>query len=781
MDPLSIASGVMSLVVDGIATAKLLYDLRDKYKNASTTITAIYTESMVISASLSQIQALQARNAMSDKPELYATFDIAITGCNIVFSCLKEEVGDLADKALGSDGLNWKDKAKMIWREDAMKELLQQLRGQQTALTLLIQGLQMESLSDIQKLLHDNNATLVESVSRSKSLRASHPNVRVPESVFELENSNDSTFGAHSATDQAEFDFDDVVVNSKAYRRAMALARAQKAPTLRNVEPIEGDLIDFNEPEVPETTEPDANELSPDMLNDLQHLTLEQTAEPNDESNEDFEAYSAILNDLDQNMLPFMPPLALVSSPEPQPAQSPGERQDLRIGRCDSEPVDTQIPPPLPPRRSTIAAGQSGPPPAQPTSGPGDDLASSLSRPSTMSMSSVFSQSTIAESYTTIDSLEASTITPSAPTLSDNPHADCKTLWRELVQAEVSFIERLDWFRENFRAPVFVQWPILAKHLDILQHLEALSRTHEKSLLLPMQEQLDESADALCDAGLFRDWLLKMKPIYQAYHQRLPHAETAIRLTLAADKKFEEFVAGMRFAKMWDGSGWEDFIRLPVSQLQFSSTTLEKLASIDHGKRLSKSDSRIDGNLQSAAESLGKLHISCQSLLKASSSREEVLSLYRRIYTLDTSLVERLELHARERKIVFQRQLAARIKGRGPWLPVHLVLLDNYLFWSRSKTPKPGKNDVSTMGKRKLWVLEAPMPLKELSVLLPNEVNQSIKTTLLDNVPRGSMLYQFSVQVGERIHSLGTISLAERQQLTDRIQNAIDAANEITR
>jgi hypothetical protein len=82
---------------------------------------------------------------------------------------------------------------------------------------------------------------------RSRSLRsASFPSLKVPESIFD-----GRVFGAFldgsSTVGSAEFDFDDDVVNSTVYRRAMA--RVQQRQSLRQKvrSVVEGDLIDFSE------------------------------------------------------------------------------------------------------------------------------------------------------------------------------------------------------------------------------------------------------------------------------------------------------------------------------------------------------------------------------------------------------------------------------------------------------------------------------------------------------------------------------------------------------
>lgn len=60
----------------------------------------------------------------------------------VVVSGIEDEI-----RGLESDGdareLDWRQKTKAVWKDDVMKELLCQMHGQQTAITLLVQGLQM--------------------------------------------------------------------------------------------------------------------------------------------------------------------------------------------------------------------------------------------------------------------------------------------------------------------------------------------------------------------------------------------------------------------------------------------------------------------------------------------------------------------------------------------------------------------------------------------------------------------------------------------------------------
>jgi hypothetical protein len=84
-------------------------------------------------------------------------------------------------------------------------------------------------------------------VNRSRSLRsASFPGLKVPESIFDGRSSSAFLDGS-STVGSAEFDFDDDVVNSTVYRRAMARVQQQQSLRKKVRSVVEGDLIDFSE------------------------------------------------------------------------------------------------------------------------------------------------------------------------------------------------------------------------------------------------------------------------------------------------------------------------------------------------------------------------------------------------------------------------------------------------------------------------------------------------------------------------------------------------------
>ena len=111
-------------------------------------IVALCSESTVISASLAQIQSLLLqRHDLADvwrsRTELPIVLDQALTGCMVIFSCLDAEIQRITAGATDPSRIRWRSRVRMMWSESDLNDLLGSLRGQQTAITLLIQLLQM--------------------------------------------------------------------------------------------------------------------------------------------------------------------------------------------------------------------------------------------------------------------------------------------------------------------------------------------------------------------------------------------------------------------------------------------------------------------------------------------------------------------------------------------------------------------------------------------------------------------------------------------------------------
>jgi hypothetical protein len=152
MDPISVTASVAAISAACLRTAKTLNDLRSKYKDTNLTMASICSETTIIGTTLAKIQVILLNKPYILAPENHATpgvesleiqptFDIALAGCGEIYSFLEIEVQRLCNKT--NDPPGWTEKAKYLWNEDRLKELLNHLRGHQSAITLLISVIQM--------------------------------------------------------------------------------------------------------------------------------------------------------------------------------------------------------------------------------------------------------------------------------------------------------------------------------------------------------------------------------------------------------------------------------------------------------------------------------------------------------------------------------------------------------------------------------------------------------------------------------------------------------------
>ncbi|CZR67753.1 uncharacterized protein PAC_17652 [Phialocephala subalpina] len=284
MDPFTIVTIVVKVTSACLSTARAVYAVRNKYNDAPLSIVTISSETSVISACLSKLQTLLCRKQdfvqlLESRPELTHALDASLTGCAVLFSCLDDELNKIISCGSGwrqscsrwnigfrpnrlitspqltkitassSDNgdLSFKGKAKIVWNHDKLRKLLDGLHRQQSAINFLIQLIQLGSLENIMQALNQNRPILAESIRKTQSLKQSYPEVDVPASIFSHDDCQSLYSNAPSITgaSELEFEFDDDIVNSKVYRRALAYARGK---TLKNDQPIiEGDLIDLSD------------------------------------------------------------------------------------------------------------------------------------------------------------------------------------------------------------------------------------------------------------------------------------------------------------------------------------------------------------------------------------------------------------------------------------------------------------------------------------------------------------------------------------------------------
>ncbi|KAF2257564.1 hypothetical protein CC78DRAFT_217231 [Lojkania enalia] len=803
MENVSAAIGIVAVLPQCLQTAKDCYDLRLRYREATDLVTAIYSESMVIAASLSQIQNLIQRDALDNKSELHQTIDQALTGAKLVYACLDAAIRELGEKA-NSSKLSFRDRTNYAWNEATFKDILQQIRGQQIALSLLVQGLQMESIWDIKQLMLDNSTVLDRIASRSRELRKAHPSVKVPYSIYDSESNPQNFSDAQSVLSSAEFAFDDEVVNSTAYRRAMARVNMRAGDMVTNIEVVEGNLIDLDTPKESKADERAVSQVAEDLkgvdLGIRTDVNLVETEKILNAPQPELPTeHSELLDSLELTLLPFMPPSQASRNAMSEKLQSESCKESDSV----SEPFGSKTnaikpellqsskhldkePPPLPPRQPSRPPSTSMIRVNNIKRSSGGDTASVSSVPSMTSKSTVDSlpprsdltakalhldekiaRRSMLSQHTLLDDLESLSFKPEdldhKASLEDIKIHD---VWASLLDDEKGYIDRLTKFRRAFYDPVIQKWPVLEKHLEAIAISSQFVPIHEEYLCNAMKSQISQKRFATCSPTIFEAWATQAHKLYRDYAQRVPHAENSIRLTQNLDHSFSPFVAAMGLNAIWLGKSWEDFFIMPLLQLDIYIRRLESLVKLS--QRLDSPSATLDQKrLESALGIMKRLRKSFWNVMEGSQEREEIQSLNRRIHTSNLQYVPTLKLSESSRRIIYQGELAIKINGHGPWRPVHAVLLDNFFFWGNLKPPKSWKNIEGklTVGG-KMWLSEVPILTSELDINGLDKHEKWSRTTILDDVPRGIGLHHFSVgnkNSSFEPHILGAQTVEERQ------------------
>jgi hypothetical protein len=151
MDPLSITTGVLSLVGTGIKAIQTFQTVAAKYSLADLTIVSIRTECTSIRLALSQIQGIIAREpSLRDATtpdesgdEMWEEYRVALDACSITFNILSDRLSNLKmDEVDEYNATTAKSRIKAVMNSEEMGCLVQNIRGQALALALLLQVFQ---------------------------------------------------------------------------------------------------------------------------------------------------------------------------------------------------------------------------------------------------------------------------------------------------------------------------------------------------------------------------------------------------------------------------------------------------------------------------------------------------------------------------------------------------------------------------------------------------------------------------------------------------------------
>jgi len=149
MDPLSIASAAAGLTVTAAGVINGLYKVRESLKGAPDTVNAIITECKTIKTALAHLQWLvDSENPIalsSDRmPQLVQDSVVdALTSCDDTLCIIATELAKVF-KGEDSQGttMGIKARARYVWKESSLRELLNLAMRQHVAINTLVTLLQ---------------------------------------------------------------------------------------------------------------------------------------------------------------------------------------------------------------------------------------------------------------------------------------------------------------------------------------------------------------------------------------------------------------------------------------------------------------------------------------------------------------------------------------------------------------------------------------------------------------------------------------------------------------
>jgi hypothetical protein len=143
------------------------------------------------------------------------------------------------------------------------------------------------TLDEIKNMIQQKRGTIQATIKTTHSLRSGNPSIRVPASIYDGGNAmaiNDMDVASVIAPSEIQFEFDDLVVNSQAYRRVFAQARARFGSS-GDRGPLEqqttAGLVDVPVPvsAMAKPSESSTTQLTPVVIEDLRGLSLGASAD----------------------------------------------------------------------------------------------------------------------------------------------------------------------------------------------------------------------------------------------------------------------------------------------------------------------------------------------------------------------------------------------------------------------------------------------------------------------------------------------------------------------
>ncbi|KAM7203601.1 hypothetical protein V8F20_003896 [Naviculisporaceae sp. PSN 640] len=216
MDPVSITGLVgtcLSLVANTAKTIKTLHDLKSKFTEVAVEIAHLLSQVSTVQSSVQLIQKWLdlVPPALHSNVDLRVTIEQALDDCIVIISALERHVARIA---YTGGAVPVRGKIRHVFSEEELAANQRALGYQVQALTLLLQAIQMTSVVEQQQLLAKEEARAV--LKRARDDASSYVDLSGEQlSVLQGTIASDAT-----ANLDATFDFDDLALDSFAYRSA---------------------------------------------------------------------------------------------------------------------------------------------------------------------------------------------------------------------------------------------------------------------------------------------------------------------------------------------------------------------------------------------------------------------------------------------------------------------------------------------------------------------------------------------------------------------------------
>lgn len=139
-EPLSLLTTASTLTITAARVVKLLYELHSTLKDAPLILSSVIAECAGMRASLAVLQSTR-KNLIEDERQniqVVETIDEMLMSCALTLSVLEREVQTYLVVGKGPHDEDAIKRCKMIISEDYLSKLLDQLRGQRSALSMLM-------------------------------------------------------------------------------------------------------------------------------------------------------------------------------------------------------------------------------------------------------------------------------------------------------------------------------------------------------------------------------------------------------------------------------------------------------------------------------------------------------------------------------------------------------------------------------------------------------------------------------------------------------------------